>query len=157
MNNKISRFKISAGFILFCMIGLFFTTMALGSTCRVITIGETKGIGTQTVATTPEKITVPVGTCTIWNNSVRDQSVTVSFREKAKPCEQVPGAPSGYFLDMKGGKEEACYMTESMPYGKTAGITWDEPGVYKYTIELAGSKLDASKGKQLSHGIIEVK
>jgi hypothetical protein len=157
MNNKISRFKISVGFILVCVMGFFFTTTAFGSTCQVITIGQTKSTRTPAMDVIPEKITVPVGGCTVWNNSIRDQAVTVSFREKAKPCEQAAGAPAGFFLDMKGGKEEACYMTEPMPHGKTTSITWDEPGVYKYTIEMAGTNPDVSKGKKLAYGIIEVK
>jgi hypothetical protein len=126
-------------------------------TCQIIRIQEGKGAGGTRIEIFPEKITVPVGTCTVWINWVGDRKVRVSFRENAKQCIMSSGAATGFEeLEIKPG--ETCYMSEILPRGKTASLVWTEPGIYKYNLEApkpAGFKGYA--GDIMAEGIIEVK
>ncbi len=67
-----------------------------GDSCQIIKIRKEKSGGGSSVQIFPEKITVPVGTCTIWINWVRDTEVRVSFRENAKQCILSSGASTGF-------------------------------------------------------------
>ncbi len=125
-----------------------------GDNCQLIKITKEKAGGGSSIQISPEKITVPVGTCTVWINFIRDGQVQVSFRENAKQCMVSTSAPTG-FKELKLETGESCYFTDPLPFGKTASLYWHEPGIYKYTLE-------APKGKQyesniLAEGVIEVK
>lgn len=157
MRNKMFGSSRAAIFFMLCVVGVFYATAAFGNTCQIITMAQTSSYGKTGVNIIPEKITVPVGTCTVWVNFIPDQAVTVSFREHAQECKKAAGVATGFFLDMKGGVPAACYMTEPLPLGKTSSITWSEPGVFKYTIEVAAPSSDLSKVTQLAQGVIEVK
>jgi hypothetical protein len=157
MNKRMLSSIRAVSLFLLCITGLIYATSALGNTCQIITMAQTSSYGKTGVNIIPEKITVPVGTCTVWVNFIPDQAVTVSFREHAQECKKAAGVSTGFFLDMKGGVPAACYMTEPLPLGKTSSITWSEPGVFKYTIEVAAPSSDLSKVTQLAQGVIEVK
>ncbi len=152
LNFKRTSILMAAAMVMIAFVGV----ASAENMCQIITIGQTKSTSTQPLDINPEKVTVPVGTCTIWVNFVRDQAVTVSFRENAKACIASVDASTGfegYELDAG----ESCYLSERLKHGKTSSIIWGTPGVYKYTIELLGTPYDVSSGKKLAHGVIEVK
>ena len=78
----------------------------------------------------------------MWINWVTDKEVRVSFRENAKQCIMSSEASTGFDeLDIKPG--ESCYISETLPRGKTASLVWTKPGIYKYHLEAPG----AAQGK----------
>ena len=129
-----------------CIIFLLFASISTANMCQVIRIEDEKsGAGTK-VELYPEKITVPVGTCTVWINWITKGEVQVSFRENVQQCILSSKSPSG-FSELKLKEGESCYVSDTLPMGKTASLFWNKPGTYVYTIEHAGSK-----GKGLPHG-----
>jgi hypothetical protein len=156
MNTKQLSFKTKVVFFLVCAVFLLGGSLVYaGDMCQIIRIDEGKGAGGTRLEIFPEKITVPVGTCTVWINRVPSRKVRVSFRENAKQCTVSTKAAAG-FVDLKEG--ESCYYSESLPRGKTASLYWTQPGVYKYHIEGADSKTgDGYSGKISTEGVIEVK
>jgi hypothetical protein len=130
-----------------------------GDTCQIIRIQRDRAGEGSRVLIFPEKVTVPVGTCTVWINFIKDGNVTVSFREDAKQClvsTDEATATGFYEKELKTG--ESCYVTETMPMGKTASLYWTEPGVFKFTIESPKSEKRSKvyHGTMLAEGIIEV-
>ena len=130
-----------------------------GEACQIIRIDEGKGPGGSRIEIMPSKITVPVGTCTVWINWIQGRDVRVSFREDAKQCMLSTDSPQG-FEELKLKDNESCYISETLPRGKTASLHWTKPGTYKYVLEASGSKGLASTGYSgdiLAEGVIEVK
>jgi len=125
-----------------------------GDNCQLIKITKEKAGGGTSVRITPEEITVPVGTCTVWINFVRDGKVQVSFRENAKQCILSTDAATG-FEELKLETGESCYYSDVLPHGKTASLVWTKPGIYKYTLETPKGKDYA--GNIIAEGLIEVK
>jgi hypothetical protein len=127
--------------------------------CQLISIESEKGAGSEKLIVYPEKITVPVGSCTVWMNWVVKGDVYVSFRENAKKCVDSSASPSGFNLqNLKDG--ESCYLSDKLSRGKTASLFWKQPGTFKYTIELKDSGKDPSQGGEgapIATGTIEVK
>jgi len=125
-----------------------------GDSCQIIKIRKEKAGGGSSVQVIPEKITVPVGTCTVWVNFIQDGKVQVSFRENAKQCILSTDAATG-FKEIKLTTGETCYFSETLPYGKTASVVWSNPGIYKYTIETPKGKNYG--GDIIANAVIEVK
>ena len=125
-----------------------------GDNCQLINIRKEKAGGGSIIRVVPEKVTVPVGTCTVWINFVRDGKVHVSFRENAKQCILSTNAPTGFKqLELETG--ETCYDSGALSFGKTASLYWTQPGKYKYTLETPKGKNYG--GNTMVEGIIEVK
>jgi len=128
-----------------------------GDSCQIIRIHKDKAGGGSSLLINPEKITVPVGTCTVWINFVRKGGVRVSFRENAKQCMLSTEAQTG-FSELKLKSGESCYVSEMLSLGKTASLYWSKPGIYKYTLETptaTGTTFYA--GDIVADGVIEVK
>ncbi len=156
----IKRFLVATGTLL---LGSFFLIMGSNlafsaDMCQIIRIEKATGGASGTrIEIIPEKITVPVGSCTVWVNWIVVGEVQVSFRENAKACVLSTESPSGFHEEqLKVG--ESCYLTEPLARGRSASLYWTKPGVYKYTIELVGtSKGEAINPRPEAVGIIEVK
>ena len=60
-------------------------------------------------------------------------------------------------LEIKPG--ETCYISETLPRGKTASIVWNEPGIFKYQLEAPrkSTSLGGYSGDIIAQGVIEVK
>ena len=158
MKTKVSCFKSAA--VLFLMSAVLFlgsSPLCAGDTCQIIRIDKGKGAGGTRLEIFPEKVTVPVGTCTVWINWVQTREVRVSFRENAKACMLATDASQGFEeLELKPG--ESCYISEKLPRGKTASLVWNKPGTYKYSLEGEGSATgEGYSGMMLATGVIEVK
>lgn len=127
-------------------------------TCQIIRIEQGRGGSGARLEIIPEKLSVPVGTCTVWINWVMSQEVRVSFRENAKQCIASTISASG-FKEEELNDGESCYITDSLPRGKTASLVWNKPGVYKYTLEAPQSTVQGGVGLSgvMSEGVIEVK
>ncbi len=151
---KLSFKRISIVLAAAMVLMVFVGVASAENMCQIIKIGQTAAESTQMVNIDPAKVTVPVGTCTIWVNFIRDKIVSVSFRENAKECIASIDSSSG-FEGYQLGEGESCYLSERLRHGKTSSIIWNTPGVYKYTIEVLGYHAD--DGKKLSQGVIEVK
>lgn len=124
--------------------------------CQIIRVSSEKGAGSTKVMVFPEKITVPVGTCTVWVNWVTRGDVNVSFRENAKQCMLSSKSPSGFNLQ----DGESCYMSDKLQMGQSASLYWEKPGIFKYTIELTGATTgqETAPGRTVPiTGIVEVK
>jgi hypothetical protein len=160
MNIKKSSFKTTIVLFLVSAALLLSTCVVYAEgSCHIVRIEEGKGVGGTRIEIFPEKITVPVGTCTVWFNWVQDRTVHVSFRENAKECMLSTDSPQG-FEELKLNENESCYISEALPRGKTASLHWTKAGTYKYVLEAAGSKGMASTGYSgniLAEGVIEVK
>ena len=141
----LKKFSFKASMVVFLVsLTLLLTTSQVQAedVCQLIRLKMTELGGKDRIVIIPEKITVPVGTCTVWINFVKTRILAVSFRENAKACIKGAEEVSGFEL-LELGEIEACYFSDPLPRGKTASITWGEPGVYKYTIEappLMGSR-----------------
>ncbi|MBW2370666.1 MAG: hypothetical protein JRH15_22570 [Deltaproteobacteria bacterium] len=157
MNTANLGFKTaSAFFIVFAILTLGASSVH-ADMCQIIRIEHTKGGGSSRLEVFPSKITVPVGTCTVWVNWVAREEVQVSFRENAKQCMLASESPTGFSeMQLKAG--ESCYISESLPRGKTASLFWNKPGVYKYNLEISNPRSSGSgrNGKLLTQGVIEV-
>lgn len=159
MNRRKLRFKTKTVLFLVSAVLLLGSSLAYAAdTCQIIRIQEGKGAGGTRLEIFPEKITVPVGTCTVWINWVNDREVRVSFRENAKQCILSTDASSGFEeLELKPG--ETCYISDTLPRGKTASLVWTKPSIYKYNLEAPGgsSSLAGYSGNIVAEGVIEVK
>ncbi len=158
MNIKKSRFKTTAVlFLVSAVLLLGSSPVYAGDMCQIIRIDEGKGAGGSRLEIFPEKVTVPVGTCTVWINWVQTKEVRVSFREDAKVCMLSSEASQGFEeIELKPG--ESCYISEKLPRGKTASLVWTKPGIFKYHLEGEGSaSTEGYSGKMLATGVIEVK
>ena len=158
MNTNTFCFKTTPLLTIVSAILLLGTSLAFGGdACQIIRIDEGKGAGGSRIEIFPEKITVPVGACTVWINWVQGKEIQVSFRENAKQCMLSTDAPAGFDeLKLKSG--ESCYISETLPRGKTASLVWSDPGTYKYVLETAGStSVEGYSGKIMAEGVIEVK
>jgi len=146
-------FLVSAAFMLStCMV-------YAGDSCQFIKIRKKGAGGGSSVEIFPEKITVPVGTCTVWINFIRGGKVNVSFREGAKQCILSTDAASG-FDEIKLDTGESCYYSEALSLGKSASLYWTKPGIYKYTIEAPKGTATSTQnysGNIIGKGVIEVK
>ena len=146
-------FLVSAAFILSVSIAY------AGESCQLIRITKDKAGGGSSVQIFPEKITVPVGTCTVWINFIRGGKVNVSFRENAKQCILSTDAATG-FEKIKLETGESCYYSEPLSLGKSASLYWTKPGIYKYTIEAPKGTATSTQnysGNIIGEGVIEVK
>ena len=159
MKIKKIHFKSTAALLFAGILVLFAISLVHADTCQIIRIDESRGGNGPRLEINPEKITVPVGTCTVWINWATGKDVQVSFRENAKACVESTGPVSEFkFEELKSG--ESCFISVTLPRGKTASLVWNKPGVYKYTLEAA--PIAAVQGglgitKILSEGVIEVK
>jgi len=159
MITKKLRFKTKA--VLF----LASAALLLGSSlvyaaddCRIIRIKKDIGSGITRIQIVPEKLTVSVGTCTVWINRVMDREVRIGFKENAKQCRLSTDAHTGFKeLDLKAG--ESCYYSERMPRGKTSSVVWTQPGIFKYQIETSSNQTAGQGfvGEIEAEGVIEVK
>ena len=159
---KVSVFKKSI-FLLTCVFLVMGSSIAFAEKCQIIRVDDASKVykGTTTSAGTsiegiklevfPEKITVPVGTCTIWINWMDQGAINVSFTEDVKAC--VFSASGFIQKEIKAG--EVCYLAESVGKGRTVSLTWEKPGVYNYTVEFVGPTI--GKKKPMTEGVIEVK
>lgn len=144
-------------FLLNAVLMLGISTVYAEDICQLIQIRLEQAGGSSNLKIFPEKITVPVGTCTVWINFVRPHEVQISFREDAKKCVMATD-PSTGFKEVKLKTGEACYLSETLPRGKTASLVWTKPGIYKYTLEVPPSKgLEFDIKNVLAEGVIEVK
>jgi len=125
--------------------------------CQMIVIEEGQGAEGARLRITPEKVTIPVGTCTVWINWVSDRRVRVCFRGNAEQCIKSSTSSTGFEeKQLKPG--ESCYITEPLQVGKTASLYWTKPGVFKYTLEARGSETgNGWFGDIMAQGVIEVK
>jgi outer membrane protein OmpA-like peptidoglycan-associated protein len=158
MNIKKLGFKTTA--VLFLVSATFLLGSSLiyaADMCQIIRIQEGKGAGGTRLEIFPDKITVDVGTCTVWINWVTDRDVHVSFRENAKQCVLATDVSAGFQeVELKPG--ESCYYSDKLSRGKTASITWGEPGTFKYQLEAPGSSSgEGYAGNILATGVITVK
>ena len=147
--------------VLLCVcVFLVGSSMVSAQMCQVIRIEDEKGTGGTRLTIFPEKITVPVGTCTVWMNWVTKGDINVSFRENVKECVAASESATEFDLvDLKGG--ESCYVADKLSKGKTASLYWKTPGTYKYVIEMTESQGVGGQslytGKPMAKGVIEVK
>jgi len=157
MNIRKLSFKTTTVFFLVSAALLFATCMVYaGDRCQIIRIETGKGGGGSRLEIFPSKVTVPVGTCTVWINYVQRKEVQVSFRENAKQCILSTEAPTG-FEEFKLKTGESCYISETLPRGKTASLVWSKPGIFKYILEAPGSTSgDGYSGNIMAEGVIEV-
>jgi hypothetical protein len=158
MDIKKLRFKTTA--VLFLVSAALLLSSSLvyaADDCRIIRIQQDKGAGGTRIQIVPEKLTVPVGACTVWINRVMDREVRVGFKENAKQCKLSTDAASGFEkLDLDVG--ESCYYSERMPRGKTASVVWTQPGKFKYQLEAARrGTTEGFAGEIVAEGVIEVK
>ena len=124
--------------------------------CEIITITKDKAGGGSSIKISPEKITVPAVTCTVWINFVRKGELRISFRENAKQCMAATDAATG-FEEIKLDVGESCYYSEVLSHGKTASLYWSTPGTYKYVLETPATTGDNTyAGTAQGQGIIEV-
>ena len=159
---KVSVFKKSI-FLLACVFLMMGSSLVFAEKCQIIRVedaskvykGSTTSAGTTLegvkLAVFPEKVTVPVGTCTIWINWMDQGAINVSFTEGVKTC--VFSASGFIQKEVKPG--ESCYLAESVGKGRTASLTWEKPGQYTYTVELVAPTI--GKEKPMIEGVIEVK
>jgi outer membrane protein OmpA-like peptidoglycan-associated protein len=158
MNIKKLGFKTTAAlFLLSAALLLGSSWVYAADTCQIIRIQEGKGAGGTRLEIFPEKIMVEVGTCTVWINWVSDRDVHVSFRENAKQCVLSADASAGFEeVELKPG--ETCFYSDKLSRGKTASITWGQPGTFKYQLEAPGALTgDGYSGNILAEGVITVK
>jgi hypothetical protein len=163
METKGNFFKKAAIFLtvisVFALIG---GTAYAEQECRLIQISmQVEGAGSHFIIS-PQTLTVPVGSCTVWLNFFKksDQQVTVSFRENAKACEAstVKSKEFGMF-DL--GNGQSCYLSRPLGLGQSSSLIWNKPGKYKYTIQYATKVPSGSSnqvmGDVLGEGVIIVK
>ncbi len=159
MNIKKSGLKTTAVLFLASAALLLSTGIVYAEgSCQIIRIEQEKGVGGSRIDIYPAKVTIPVGTCTVWINWVEFKEVQVSFREDAKVCMLSTVTPVG-FEELKLKDNESCYISESLPRGKTASLNWAKPGIFKYVLEAPGSRGTATtgfSGNILAKGVIEV-
>ena len=151
-------YKTKTAFVLVSTFLLFGASLVYATdSCQFIRIQEGKGAGGTRIEISPEKVTVPVGTCTVWINWDSDREIQVSFRENAKQCILSTKSSTGFEeLNLKPG--ESCYISNKLPRGKTASLFWTKPGVYKYQLMApAPIAKEGYVGKMIAEGIIEVK
>lgn len=127
-----------------------------GDLCQVIELKDEVVAGVPSVQISPDKITVPVGTCTVWINFVRYAVVQVAFRENAKECVLSTEAATG-FQEQQLKTPEVCNISNVLGRGQTASLLWSKPGIYKYTIETQVPKGKDSFENISVEGVIEVK
>ena len=155
MNIRKLSFKTTAVLFLLGAALLLGSSMVYAEgSCQIIKITNDKAGGDSSVQIIPEKITVPVGTCTIWVNFVPYAGVRIRFHENAKKCLLSTEAPTG-FQESELKTNEVCNISNTLVRGQTASLVWSKPGIFKYTIENISLK-DNDYVKSVE-GIIEVK
>jgi outer membrane protein OmpA-like peptidoglycan-associated protein len=149
-------------FLLACVFLMIGSSQVFAQNCQIIRIDDASKVykgTTETGATSlegvklrifPEKVTVPVGTCTVWISWLDQGDIQVSFVEGTKAC--VFSAEGFIQKEVKPG--EACYIAEKVGKGKTASLTWEKPGVYTYTVELIAATI--GREKPMTEGVVEV-
>jgi len=149
--------------LLACVFMMMGSSLVFAEQCQIIRIDDASKVykGTTTSAGTtlegvklavfPEKVTVPVGTCTIWISWLDQGAINVSFSEGVKSC--VFSASGFIQKEIKPG--EVCYLAESVGRGRTVSLTWEKPGVYNYTVEVIGPTI--GKENPMVEGVVEVK
>ncbi len=61
---------------------------------------------------------------------IKDNEITVSFRDNAKKCQASTEATKEFgLMDLKEG--ESCYLSQPLGLGGSSGLIWKEPGEYK--------------------------
>jgi hypothetical protein len=151
------RFETKSVLLMVCAVLLLFSGPSYAADqCEIIRITKDKAGGGSSIIISPQKITVPVGTCTVWINFVRKGELQVSFRENAKQCMLATDAATG-FKEIQLETGESCYFSEKLSKGKTASLVWSTPGTYKYTLETPATTGDNTyPGTAQGQGIIEV-
>ncbi len=149
--------------LLACVFLMMGSSLVFAERCQIIRVEDASKVfkGSTTTGGTslegvkltvfPEKVTIPVGTCTVWINWLGTGDVHVSFVEGVKAC--VFSASGFVQKEIKRG--ESCYIAEKVNKGATASLTWEKPGVYSYTVELIGATV--GKKNPMVEGVIEVK
>lgn len=158
--NKVNV-KLFGALLVTCAILLLGSSAVSANMCQIIRLYAAQTGGSARVDIFPQRVTVPVGTCTVWINFINDTKVQVSFRENVKQCILSTEASAG-FKEITLASGESCYISETLPRGKTASLVWKKPGVFKYTLELVGSKGMAepsagNTGRVPVEGVIEVR
>jgi hypothetical protein len=151
-----TSFKKAAIFLIFASIFIFIGSVVFAEECQLIQLNlEKAGAGSQ-INIAPKSITVPVGTCTVWVNFIKDNEVTVSFRDNAKKCQASTVATKEFgLMDLKEG--ESCFLSQPLALGSSTSLIWSQPGEYKYTIQYASKvPTDQLIGPVLGEGVIIV-
>ena len=155
MNIRKLSFKTTAVLFLLGAALLLGSSMVYAeASCQIIKITNDKAGGDSSVQIIPEKVTVPVGTCTIWVNFDPHAGVRIRFQENAKECLLSTWAPTG-FQESELKTNEVCNISNMLGRGQTGSLVWTKPGIFKYTIETLSLK-DNGYVKS-AEGIIEVK
>lgn len=148
-------------FLLACVFLMMGSAQVFAENCQIIRVDDARSaLKTSTVSgrslegvklrVFPEKVSVPVGTCTIWINWLDAGDIQVSFVEGTKAC--VFSAEGFVQKEVKPG--ESCYIAEKVGKGRTASLTWEKPGEYTYTVEAVGPTM--GKEKPMVEGVVEV-
>ena len=157
MNIRMLSFKATMVLFLASAALMLSTHMVYaGDTCQLIKIQGKISEGNSSIQVFPEKVTVPVGTCTVWVNFVPYAGVRIIFRENAKECLLSTAAATG-FQESELKTAETCNVTGTLVRGQTASLVWSKSGIYKYTVENSSARGKDYVGEISVEGIIEVK
>lgn len=95
--------------------------------CRVVRIFNEAMPESVKIRIDPQNIEIDRDTCLIWVN-LGQGNMRINF-PNGKECDAATEAPSGFNLD------GACYVTQWIPRGGTASLTFEGNGAYAYEVE----------------------
>ena len=145
MNNK--KFCELLPIVLTFVLGLIIFLVTLDTIhaqeARVVKIYGGSSLSTGDVYLEPQALWISKGDIVIWNNQARTPRVQIVFKE-GKTCQKVTRAPTGFKLD----KAQECYLTDSIIFGGTASLRFNEQGTYEYLVRDAVETVSVkAKGK----------
>jgi len=148
MNNKklCELLPIVLTFVLGLIIFLVTLDTIHAQDVRIVKIYGGSSLSTGDIYLDPQTLWISKGDIVIWNNLARTPRVQIVFKE-GKECQKVTSAPTGFKFD----QAQECYLTDSIIFGGTASLRFNEQGTYEYLVRDAVETISIkAKGKVIA-------
>ena len=91
--------------------------------CHIVRLLSNAGIE-------PEVLRIKKGDCVVWLNQSQGWDFRIVFKE-GKRCQDMTKSPTGFKMNWK-----SCYVSDNLDYGRTSSLLFDQPGTFRYQIEV---------------------
>jgi plastocyanin len=131
MKRKMIILKLGLGIFVLAAIALSYAAVSQAQECRVVRLHGSAGGSPSQIYIEPRTVRVSEGACVVWVNWIIGPIVDLRF-DDGKTCKSgTAAATPGWALDL----EKNCFVTNLIPQGGTASLSFQEKGVYDFVVE----------------------
>ena len=131
MNRRMFFLGLGLGILVCAAVMAPYVTVSEAQECRIVRLHGSAGGSPSQIYIEPGTIRVSEGACVVWVNWIIGPIIELKF-DDGKTCKSATtGVTPGWALDL----EKNCFVTNLIPQGGTASLTFKEKGIYDFVIE----------------------